>query len=412
MRLVERHYIKKSHNSYEYCKNITHLAKNLYNAALYTNRQQFFHTGEYYNDFSISKQFTKENNPDYRALPTKVAKQIIRKVHQDFQSFFALLKSKQSGAYNKKVKIPSYKPTDGYTTVTFPQESISRKTVYDKNSKLYQHTVCTRDDDFRFNFISKIENVDNVRIVPKDNGTYFIIEVVYTVKDTDYKADNGRYASIDPGVNNIAAVFFNFDEESLLINGKPVKSVNQYYNKRKSAIQRNLQICNGTYISSRLSYLYKKRECKINDMLHKITRFLVNHIVSLDVCKVIVGKNNNWKQDIKIGKRNNQTFTSIPHTKLIHMLKYKLALEGIKLVTVEESYTSKCSALDKEDVCKHNTYVGTRVHRGLFETGDNTLINADINGAINIMRKVFPNESVYFDGIVDVAVHPRLYTVV
>lgn len=94
------------------------------------------------------------------------------------------------------------------------------------------------------------------------------------------------------------------------------------------------------------------------------------------------------------------------------MLKYKLALEGIKLVTVEESYTSKCSSLDKEDVCKHNTYVGTRVHRGLFETGDNTLINADINGAINIMRKVFPNESVYFDGIVDVAVHPRLYTVV
>ena len=153
------------------------------------------------------------------------------------------------------------------------------------------------------------------------------------------------------------------------------------------------------------------RSNKINDTLHKASRFLVNHVVSLDVSKVIVGKNNCWKQDIKMGKRNNQTFVQIPHARLIEMLKYKLELVGIELIIVEESYTSKCSALDYEEVTKHDKYAGRRVKRGLFKTSTGVLINADINGAINIMRKVFPNELVYFDGIVGASVRPKLCNV-
>ena len=137
----------------------------------------------------------------------------------------------------------------------------------------------------------------------------------------------------------------------------------------------------------------------------------MNHVVSLGVSKVIVGKNDCWKQDIKIGKRNNQTFVQIPHARLIDMLRYKLNLVGIELITVEESYTSKCSALDYEEVQKHDHYAGRRVKRGLFKTSKGILVNADINGAMNIMRKVFPNELIYFDGIVDAAVRPKLCNV-
>lgn len=426
MRLVERQHITHTHPQYEYCKNITHLSKNLYNAALYLNRQHYFKTHSYYSDISIINEFTQNDNVDYRALPSKVAKQTVRQVHKDFTSFFKLLELKRKGEYDKKVNIPGYKDKKGYTLVTFPKESISKKPVYDAENDQYKHTVCGRDKEFKFSFYSQHKHVDSVRIIPKQDGLYFILEIVYTVETPQYVPDNGKYASIDLGVNNLLAVFFNFDTDALLINGRPVKSVNQYYNKKKAQLQKELFACHNTivnsdeygndcyeqqYNSNQLRCLSTYRSNKINDALHKVSRFLVNHVVSLGVSKVIVGKNDCWKQDIKMGKRNNQTFVQIPHAKLINMLKYKLDLVGIELIIVEESYTSKCSALDYEEVTKHDKYAGKRVKRGLFKTRNGILINADINGAINIMRKVFPNEVVYFDGIVDVAVRPKLCNV-
>ena len=314
MRLVERQHITHTHPQYEYCKNITHLSKNLYNAALYVNRQHFFKTHSYYSDISIINEFTQNDNVDYRALPSKVAKQTIRQVNKDFTSFFKLLELKRKGEYDKKVNIPGYKDKAGYTLVTFPKESISKKPVYDAENDQYKHTVCGRDAKFKFSFYSQHKHVDNVRIIPKQDGLYFILEIVYTVETPQYVPDNGRYASIDLGVNNLLAVFFNFDTDALLINGRPVKSVNQYYNKKKAQLQKELFACHNTivntdeygndcyeqqYNSNQLRQLSMYRTNKINDTLHKASRFLVNHVVSLDVSKVIVGKNNCWKQDIK-----------------------------------------------------------------------------------------------------------------
>lgn len=425
MRLVERQHIRRNHRDYEYCRKITHLSKNLYNAALYSSRQHFFDTKEYKGDYAIINDFTKENNGDYRALPTKVAKQTVRQVHKDFSSFFSLLKMKLQGKYDKSVKIPSYKDKSGYAVVTFPKESIGKKPLYNPEKGMYIHTVCGRDKNFRFSFHSSHKNIDSARIIPKQSGDFFILEVIHSVEEPPLVEDNGRYASIDLGVNNIMSVFFNCTSESMLINGRPVKSINQFYNKKKAKMYGELSLCqnisveNGRgyqnkakhYDSKRLRKLNSDRNNKINDSLHKITRFLVNHIVSLDVSKVIIGNNIGWKQDIKIGKRNNQTFVGIPHSTIISMLEYKLRLVGIELITTEESYTSKCSALDREKIGKHGKYTGRRIKRGLFRTGDGTLVNADINGAINIMRKVFPDESIYFDGIEDAAVHPRRYNV-
>lgn len=422
MQLVERHYITPSCKDFTYCEMITHKAKNLYNAALYAARQYFFHTKKYYSGVDIINEFTKNNQEDYRALPTKVAKQIIRQVHKDFSSFFALHTKKKQGAYTKPVRIPSYKKKDGYTTVTFPKESISKRSTYNDNTHLYTHTVCSRDKQYFMSFVSRIPEVDNIRIVPKYDGKLFIVEVVYTVNEKSYVYDNGRYLSIDPGTRNLMALFFNFGHETILINGGPIKSMNQYYNKKKAYYRSLLDIHKNhirydsgqrmqVYTSAQIQKLHMVRDAKIRDMLHKITRYVVNLVVSLDVSKVIIGSNKNWKQDITLGKRNNQMFVSIPHSRLISMLKYKLALVGVELIATEESYTSKCSALDKEDIRPHDTYLGKRIHRGLFRTHAGLLINADVNAAINIMRKVIPNEYIYFDGIEDVAVRPRLHTV-
>lgn len=417
--------VKRSSPDYEYVKMVTHLSKNLYNSGLYRVREHFFQENQYLSYPKLARMLVQENQPDYRALPTKVGKQTLRKMHQDYTSFFKLVKLKNDGKYDKNVQPSKYKKKDGYTVAVFPKESISKRVTYDEQRKLYAHTVCVNDDTFRHTFYSRHSSIDCIRIIPKYDGMYFVVEIVYTQQLPPQVSDNGRYASVDLGINNLMAVFFNFNTEALLFNGRQVKSINQYYNKQRATIQRMLSSCHNTvsfgkdgksyhkvrHNSNRINSLSAKRTRKINNELHAISRVFVNHVVSLDVSKVIIGYNKNWKQDIKIGKRNNQKFISIPHERLLAMLQYKLALVGVEMIMTEESYTSKCSALDKETVGYHDSYCGRRVQRGLFVTKNGLRINADINGAINIMRKVVPNEYVYFDGIEDVAVRPRLYNV-
>jgi putative transposase len=185
-----------------------------------------------------------------------------------------------------------------------------------------------------------------------------------------------------------------------------MKSVNQYYNKTKAKLQSKLE--NDKRTSKRIEKLTLKRNNKINDYLHKASRYIVNQLVSKDISKLIIGYNKQWKQDINIGKRNNQNFVNIPFYKFISMLEYKCELEGVEMITHEESYTSKCSFLDNEPIKKHDSYLGKRIKRGLFRSSKGELINADLNGSYNIMRKVVPN---FTNGIEGVVVHPRLITV-
>lgn len=398
MKLTEQHIITNNHPSYAFLTHETHLSKNLYNATLYLMRQDYFDKKPIRSWIDIINEFTATNNPDYRALPSKIAKQTIKKAGSDLHSFFGLLKLKNKGNYNKQVKLPKYKKTNGHTLLEYPKESISRKikTVKTKKGDLFLHTACTNDPTHKFQFYSQHETISSARIIPKNN--HFIIEVIRDEEDTPPKEDNGKYASIDIGLNNLAAVFYNFNEPSSLVNGRHLKSINQYYNKEVSSVKSSLEKCNNRKKSNRLSRLVNKRNNKIRSELHEVSSLLVNHLVSLDISKVIIGKNDNWKQDINIGSRNNQNFVSVPHAKFIDMLTYKLARHGIEVVLTEESYTSKCSALDREKICSHGSYAGSRVRRGLFRTSRGVLMNADVNGAVNIMRKVVPDEEVFLRG--------------
>lgn len=198
------------------------------------------------------------------------------------------------------------------------------------------------------------------------------------------KTDNGRYASIDLGVNNLTTITSNVFEP-LIINGRPIKSINSYYNKSIAKKKSKLPV--RIYSSKYISNLYRRRENKINDYFHKVSTYIVNHLVSNQINTLVIGYNSGWKQDINMGKRNNQNFAYIPFYKFISMLEYKCALKGITIETNEESYTSKCSFLDNEEICEHEKYLGKRVKRGLFIASDGREINADVNGSLNILKK-------------------------
>lgn len=352
------------------------LSKNLYNQALYRIRQHYFNTKEYLNYYSNVKQLTKEKQPDYVVLPAKVVQWVVKQVDQNFRSFFASLKSKKA---NHKVSIPKYLEKNSRYMLTFTNQAISRKELKLGYLKL---SGCSG----RIKLVHT--DVRQVRVIPRNK--LFIVEVTYNI-DEKHCSDNGNYVGIDIGLNNLATVGGN-KINPVLINGRPLKSINQFYNKRLAKLKSRQDTCkNKNVYSSKIRKLTQKRNNKIKDYLHKASRKLVNHLVSNSVSKIVIGHNKNWKQDINLGKSNNQKFVQIPFSMFIHMVTYKSQLEGIEVIVRKESYTSKCSFLDNEEICKHETYKGKRIKRGLFRSYNDRLINADLNGALNILRKEIPN---------------------
>ena len=250
------------------------------------------------------------------------------------------------------------------------------------------------------------KKINQVRIIPRV-GKY-VIEVVYTIPDVEPKQDNGKYAAIDLGVNNLATVTTNLDgDKPLVVDGRKVKSINHHYNKLKAKYQSQIPTYKLKKTTKRLRRIEVKRENKINDYFHKSSRFIVNQLVSKGVNTLIIGKNNGWKQDTKLGKVGNQNFVQIPFNKFISMLTYKCGLEGIDVKLITEEYTSKCSFLDNEEIGKHDVYMGKRVHRGLFKSSTGRTINADVNGSYNILRKCKPS-AFNAKGVQGVVVHPHI----
>lgn len=391
--LVERHVYKDTNKNYSELDNLCWLSKNLYNATLYSVRQHYFETNEYLDYYKVNKEFTHGNQPDYRALPAKVSKQTQMLVHQNFKSFFALLKLKTKGKYDKPIKIPQYLDTKkGRQVVMYEKGALSLKREgYIKLSKT------------NIEIKSKVtkDKIQFVRLIPK--GNHIIIEVGYKEEIIDYMGDNGRYASVDLGLNNLITVSSNVTG-GYIINGRPVKAINYYYNKKLSNMRRELQKVNNQKSSKRVQALNMVRNNKVKDYLHKASRKLVNYLVTNKINTLVIGYNKEWKQNINIGRVNNQNFVTVPYKELIDMVIYKSKQKGIKVELQEESYTSKCSFLDNEEVKKQSKYKGKRVKRGLFRSEGNKLINADINGSLNILRKYLEknvkwNTKIYVDCI-------------
>ena len=410
MILIERHIIKNNSLEYNELDNLCFLSKNLYNTALYRIRQHYFDTGKYLNKFQLINELTKEKQIDYISLPRKVSQQVIYQVDQTMQSFFKLLKLKNSSnKYERNVSLPYYKEKDGRNLLIFTNQAISKKQL--ETNKLIKfgkkiQTVIYTNQEF----------IQQVRIVPHGND-YIVVEVLYNKPEPLLKSDNQRYMSIDLGINNLCTLGTNCKNiENIIINGKPVKSINQYYNK-KYAEYKSIQDtkCKNAY-TNKLRNLRIKRENKLNDYLHKTSRYIVNHLVSNNINTLIIGYNKEWKQETNIGKVNNQKFVQIPYFKLVNQLQYKCKLEGINVIIQEESYTSKSSFIDNDFIPTYKSttelnykFSGRRIKRGLYQSSSGMVINADLNGSLNILRKAVPNAFEKCYGI-EVCSMPRVIT--
>ena len=393
MRQVERHWIKEGHELYSICDDLTFKAKSLYNAGLYQIRQSIFERNKCQEEekpsvlswIELVSQFRKEKQGDMLALPSKVSTNILRTLGSSINSYYQLLKryhDKSNLSVTSKPKLPRYfHKTEGRYVVEFTSQTISKKRGL--NGELI---LCPKD----FNLVipTKVKAPKCVRIVPKLKA--FVIEVIYEVEVSPLK-HTGTYAAIDLGVDNLASVTFSNGVNPLLIKGSKIKSINQGYNrliaKATSKLPANQKTSHGIH------RLWRNRELKLQSELHKVTSFLSLYFDEMAIEKVFIGKNQGWKQEVTLGKKMNQTFTQIPFTIFISQLTYKCLARGIEVVGQEESYTSKASFIDQDEIPtygesdKKNAFSGKRVSRGLYRTKNGFLLNADVNGSYNILVK-------------------------
>ncbi len=389
MQLVEQHIIKDA-SFLEVCRK----AKNLYNQSLYYWRQSIFGNIQYFTEFELTTLFAEFNEENYRGLPAQTSQQVIKTLFKNIKSWQKARKeySKNPSKFLGKPKLPKYKKET--SICFFTNQQIKLKDGFIHFPKQVNLSPLK----------TKQNNVQQIRVIPHINHS--VIEVVYNIENVEQQQYNENWMGIDLGLNNLATCASN--TQSFIINGKPLKSTNHYYNKRKRILQYKLKP--NTFSSKRIERITHKRNNKVKDYLHKTSKIVVGNAINSNVTKIIIGKNENWKQNINIGAKNNRQFTSIPHATLIEMIQYKAQMVGIETITTQEAYTSKCSALDLEPICKHEKYVGKRKKRGLFVTSTGKLINADANGALNIARlglSVSKNEMQISDLVMSCVSQPK-----
>ena len=408
MILAEKHIIKKSHSLYREIDEVCFLSKNLYNKANYIVRQEFINTSKEKQDNlrehavwirynQLQKQLQNEKDFDYTQLPSKVAQHVLKTLDKNWKSFFASIRDYKKNPQNYKglPSLPKYKhKTKGRNLLIYTIQAISKPQL--KNGILLLSGT-------KIAIQTKQKDIQQARIIPRIG--YYVIEIIYKKEVQDLKLNKENIAGIDLGLNNLATVTSNINGvKPIIINGRPIKSMNQYYNKKKSKLQSFV----GEKSSNRLEKLTNKRNQKIDNYLHNASRKIINFLIENNIGTLVVGKNKQWKTDINIGKRNNQNFVNIPHARLINMIEYKCTLIGVIVKITEESHTSKCSFIDFESIEHHDKYIGRRKYRGLFLSKDKIKINADSNGSGNIIRKVFPNA--FANGIQGVVVRPLRVT--
>ena len=382
MNLTEKEIIYSTDKRFDLIKELCHLSKNLYNASLYDVRQYYFETKSYRTWQSQKPLFTKTKNPDYYALQSNVAGEVLMQVGRQFIGFF-------NNKSNKKKRIPKYKDKNGYNVVTFPERTISKQIEFDEDKQLYIYILCKRGYNIKIE--STKPNVKMVKFIYDEANDLIKCFKIYEVEQPELKRDNSRYFSIDPGLNNIVSIYNNIGIRPLLYNGRPIKSINQYYNKTNAKLRSELPT--NVKSSKRLKQLSFKRSNKIDYEMHKISTHIINEAIKNNISKIIIGNNVGWKESINIGRRNNQNFVNIPHTKLFNQLLYKGLMNGIEVIFTEESYTSKASFFDKDELpiygqSDNHKFSGRRISRGLYKDSKGNLWNADLNGGGNIMRKI------------------------
>ena len=386
MRLVLKW--KNYHNN-EQLLALCKVANNLYNQALYLvlTTLEHEHKWLFYNDLNKLMQVIPnlDGEVNYRLLKAQVAQQCLKLLEKNVKSYIKSVKdwSKNPSKYKGKPKMPQYRKKGGYNILVYPNQSCTIR-----EGRLFFSRELSIPIPQWEEMKDKLSSFQQVRVLPHADGTT-TIEVVYVTEDVhqNTELDYNNVASMDLGVSNLVTLVMS-GQRPLIYSGAQLKSKNRWYNKEVAQRKSELEKVNGKKSCKRLNALWEQRSRQFEDVLHKVSRHIVNVLTQNKVGKLVIGYNEGWKDSIHIGRANNQTFVMLPHRRLIQMLLYKCQMCGIECMCSEESYTSKCDALAMEEVCKHEEYVGKRVKRGLFQSAVGQLVNADVNGALNIMRKV------------------------
>ncbi|MDD3245433.1 MAG: transposase [Methanosarcina sp.] len=382
---------------------LAHASKNLFNTANYIIRQRFFENDKLYQETGEKgegiwyKQLYSmlKNTEQYRALPAQTAQQVLKLLDKSWKSFFKALKvyAKSPELFMGRPKPPKYKHKDGKHILVFTNQQckiVNGILIFPKAVNLELKTRLV-DVDLR-----------EVRVI--SNANKYTCEIVYDKTVSENEINSSRVLGIDLGVRNIATIANNFGANPIVVKGYTANNINQFYNMKKARIQHIYDLAKIKW-GSKLAKLDFKRNNMIKDYFHKLSRGIVNYAIKNNVKSIIIGKNENWKQEVNMGRKNNQKFVQLPLVKLIEMIQYKAQEVNIEVILQEESHTSKCSFLDNEPVEHRAKYVGRRIKRGLFKSATGIIINADVNGALNIIRKATPKA--FADGVEGVGLHPK-----
>jgi IS605 OrfB family transposase len=400
MHLVEQHLVRRGNPLWQAIDAASLASKNIYNAANYRLRQAYIFQGRYMAYEELAKSFKQADLLDDQRLPSKVVQQVLRQLDRDWRSFFAALKAWQAqpDKFSARPQLPKYKhKSQGRNLLVYPEGAYFTRSLRQGLIQLSGLGVVGQ---------TRQRSIDQVRIVP--HTSHYTLEVVYTqALQPAQGLSSGLVAGADLGVDTLLALTSNKPGcVPLLVSGRPIKSINQGYNQHRADLQSRLSA--GQYTSRQIEAMTDSRNRRIRTELHRCSRLVINKLLDEGIGTLVIGKNASWKQAVSLGKRTNQNFVSIPHAQLIDMLTYKARLLGIQVIVCEENHTSKCSFLDLEPVCHHVVYAGKRVKRGLFRASDGRTIQADVNAAYNILRKVVPNA--FANGIGAAVVQPvRVY---
>ncbi|MBE5916347.1 MAG: transposase [Pseudobutyrivibrio ruminis] len=403
-----------SKEDYKSIKELCHIAKNLTNQAIYNVRQYYFNEGEYLNyekNYALLK-----SSENYKLLNSNMAQQILKEVDGSFKSFFGLLKLAKKGKYAfKDCKLPHYLPKDGYTTLVIGFVRLNENKLILPFSNTYKKTHESVEITIPPILVDK--KVKEIRIIPKANARFFEIQYIYETENIQRNLNPNNVLALDLGINNLATAVSS-EGKSFIIDGKRLKSINQWYNKRNAQLQSIKDKQNlGYRPTNRQKANTRDRNNKVNDYMNKAARKIIDYCISNDIGTLVVGYNETFQRGTDMGKRNNQNFVNIPYGQLRSKLEYLCELNGIAFVKQEESYTSKSSFWDRDDLPIYNndnpktyTFSGTRIHRGMYQCKNGKCLNADVNGALNILRKsnVVSLEGLYTRGEVDTPVRIRI----
>ena len=371
-------------------RELSHTAKNLYNQAVYNVRQFYFQEKKYLNyqnNYAVLK--TSKN---YKLLNSNMAQQILKEVDGSFKSFFGLLKLAKKRKYNfKDIKLPKYLPKNSFTTLVIGFVRINKDTLIIPYSNSFSKNH--KKISIKLSPILLDKKIKEIRIIPKFNARFFEIQYTYEAQEQQRNLDKNNALAIDFGINNLAACVTN-KGKSFIIDGKKLKSINQWFNKENARLQsiKDKQKY-GKKSTLRQKYLYASRNNKVNDYMSKTARKIINYCLKNNIGTLVCGYNETFQRNSNIRKANNQTFVNIPFGKLREKLEYLCKLYGLIFAEQEESYTSS-SFFDMDilpkfeaDSSQNYSFSGKRIKRGLYQTSRGYIFNADINGALNILRK-------------------------